>query len=156
MMSDYEKLIAKLGKALNMPDMAPDEDGYLMLKVDDQFVHMQLDAEADEIILYAILQEVEPDRQLEIYARLLTANTFWKETGGATLSIDEASGRVLLGRVLPLRSLDEVEFDVALGRFTDTVTHWEGWLEAANAGGEIYAHERLAGMGIRPAALGTA
>ncbi|MNV16766.1 Tir chaperone protein (CesT) [compost metagenome] len=155
-MDEYQQLIARLGLELNVPDMTPDEDGYLMLQIDEQIVHMQVDADADALILYAILHQVESDRQLEIYARLLTANTFWHETGGATLSIDAASSHVLICRSLSLRVLDEPTLETALARFTDTVNHWETWLTAANAGGAIYPGNDQPGFPIPVAAIALA
>lgn len=140
-MQTFKELVAQLGAGLAMPDLEPDEDGYVALEMDGHIIHLQDDAGAAAIVLYSVLQEIEPARLLEVCARLLTANAFWRETGGATLSLDEASGHVLLCRTVSLHGLELAGLEAALGSFADTTMHWSRWLEAVNEGGTLYEGE---------------
>ena len=134
-------VVAGLGAGLAIPDMEADEDGYVALDVDGYIIHLQDDAGAGAIVLYAVLQEIEDARLLEVCARLLTANAFWRETGGATLALDEASGHVLLCRAVPLVGLDLAALETALGNFADAAAHWSRWLDVVNDGGPLYEGE---------------
>ncbi|CUR67706.1 type III secretion system chaperone [Pseudomonas aeruginosa] len=137
-MHTFRELVAQLGAGLAIPDMEADEDGYVALDMDGHIIHLQEDAGAGVIVLYAVLQEIEEARLLEVCARLLTANAFWRETGGATLALDEVTGHVLLCRAVALNGLDMAGLETALGDFADAAAHWAGWLASVNDGGALY------------------
>lgn len=146
-MHTFRELVAQLGAGLAIPDMEADEDGYVALDMDGHIIHLQEDAGAGAIVLYAVLQEIEEARLLEVCARLLTANAFWRETSGATLALDEASGHVLLCRAEHLSGLDLAELEAALGNFADAVAHWSRWLDSVNEGGALYDDDGSAATG---------
>ena len=56
-MHTFRELVAGLGAGLAIPDMEADEDGYVALDVDGYIIHLQDDAGAGAIVLYAVLQE---------------------------------------------------------------------------------------------------
>lgn len=136
-LSSFQGLIAELGQSLNMADMAVGEDGYVGLVVDDHEIHIQYDADEDDVILFTRLQEADPDRRDAVYALLLGANLLWQGTRGATFSIDFNTGRIFLA---DRRALVKLGLDVVsewIEGFVNVAVYWRSRIEAANDGGPL-------------------
>ena len=67
-MHTFRELVAQLGAGLAIPDMEADEDGYVALDMDGHIIHLQEDAGAGVIVLYAVLQEIERPKGKETAA----------------------------------------------------------------------------------------
>ncbi len=136
-LSSYQALIAELGRTLGMADMAAGEDGYVGLVVDGHEIHIQHEAEDDEVILFARLPEADPDRREGIYAMLLAANMFWQGTRGATFSADFDTGRVFLADRRAQVALDVESLSDWIERFANVAAYWHTRIEDANDGGPL-------------------
>ena len=62
-LSAFQALVAELGQSLGAPDLSAGDDGYVGLKIDEIDIHIQYEAEGDAVVLFARLQEIEPDRR---------------------------------------------------------------------------------------------
>ena len=136
-LSAFQALIAELGQSLGAPDLSAGDDGYVGLKIDEIDIHIQYEAEGDAVVLFARLQEIEPDRRDAIYSMLLAANLFWSGTQGATFSADFNTGRVFLADRRPRAALDPEALTGWIERFADVAGHWHGRIDAASEGGPL-------------------
>jgi hypothetical protein len=133
----FQALVAELGQSLGAADMAAGEDGYLGLKIDAHEVHIQYEADDDLVVLFARLQEADPDRRDAIYAMLLAANLFWQGARGATFSADFDTGRIFLADRRGRASLDVESLSSWVEGFADVAAYWRERIESANDGGPL-------------------
>lgn len=114
-----------LGATLGLPALTLDAQGLRSIALDQQhIVHLQADALAQEVVLYAVVGQLSP-HSVGMAEILLRANRFWRGTGGATLSLDDnASPRVILARRLSLVALTPAQFSDAFTGFVDQLHHW--------------------------------
>ena len=146
-LSSYQVLMAELGGTLGMADMAAGEDGYLGLTIDGHALHIQHEADDDQVILFARLPEADPDRRDVIYSMLLAANVFWQGTRGATFSADFDTGRVFLADRRALAGLDVESLSVWIEQFANVAAPWRQRIDDANDGGPL----RSVGAGVSDA-----
>jgi hypothetical protein len=133
----YQALIAELGQSLGAADMTAGEDGYIGLKIDGHEVHIQYEGDDDIVVLYARLQEVEPERRDAINAMLLAANVFWQGTRGATFSADFDTGRIFLADRRGRAALDLESLSTWIEGFSDIATYWRERIGSADDGGPL-------------------
>lgn len=133
----FQALIAELGQSLGAAGMAAGEDGYVGLKIDAHELHVQYDADEDQVVLFARLQEADADRRDAIYAMLLAANLFWQGTRGATFSADFDTGRIFLADRRQRAGLDVESLAAWIEGFADVAAYWRERIEAANDGGPL-------------------
>jgi len=133
----FQALIAELGQSLGAAGMAAGEDGYVGLKIDDHEVHVQYDADDDQVVLFARLQEADPARRDAIYAMLLSANLFWQGTRGATFSADFDTGRIFLADRRERSGLDVEALSTWIEGLADVAAYWRERIESANDGGPL-------------------
>jgi hypothetical protein len=136
-LATFKALVSELGAGLGVPAMAADDDGYVALTFDDMELHLQHEADADEIVVFTRLGEVEIDRAAEIYGMLLGANLFWQGTRGATFSVEPDLGVVFLADRQPAGGMALERLNEWLEHFLDTTDYWRKRLAAANAGGPL-------------------
>ena len=93
---DYlDAYLNALAATLGLPALTLDAQGLRSIALDQQhIIHLQADARAQEVVLYAVVGQLPP-HGTGVAETLLRANRFWRGTGGATLSLDgNASPRV--------------------------------------------------------------
>ena len=72
----------------------------------------------------ADLGEPPPERLERLFRSLLEANDLFRDTGGATLSLDPATGHVRLQRFDAFATLEEVGPDKTIVAFADFAATW--------------------------------
>ncbi len=77
------------GQSIGLAEATPDADGYCAMSFDELVVHFQYDA--DDVVIFSRLGEVDEDRVEGIYGMLLAANMFWQGTKGGTISVEPDS-----------------------------------------------------------------
>lgn len=132
-------LLSGFGGSIGLPGLVPDDDGYAALSFDDLPVHLQFDAEADELVAFSRIGEIDADRRETIYAWLLGANLFWQATKGATLAAEPASDAVFIQHRFDGARADQAAFEAWLAAFVDSAAYWQSRLAAANAGEPLEA-----------------
>jgi len=120
-------MIEAFGRSIGIDDLRLDEAGQCRLKIDAVEVNLELQADAAQLVVYAELGRLPEAGHAAIFARLLEANLFWHDTGGATLSIDRGHQQLLLARAVPLTS-DPLALSEIIERFVDVAEAWSAWL----------------------------
>ena len=118
-----DALIRALGHAVGIDALALDDGGTCTLSMDEVVLTLELDEGEDRLVLHAVLGPLPADGQAELFARLLEANLFWKDTHGATLALDRRNACVLLLRAVPLDS-PPAGFPSLVERFVDCAEAW--------------------------------
>jgi hypothetical protein len=116
-------LMRALGADVGIPDLALDEAHCCTLAFDSVVVNFELDESSEQLFLYASLGPM-PAAGSRVYEQLLEGNLLWKDTGGATLSLDREGGRVMLHQGLPAARLSEVDFKAAVEQFVNVAEAW--------------------------------
>jgi Tir chaperone protein (CesT) family len=116
-------LMRALGADVGIPDLALDEAHCSTLAFDSVVVNFELDESSEQLFLYASLGPM-PAAGSRVYEQLLEGNLLWKDTGGATLSLDREGGRVILHQGLPAERLSEVDFKAAVEQFVNVAEAW--------------------------------
>lgn len=120
-----------LAATLGLPALTLDAQGLRSIALDQQhIIHLQADARAQEVVLYAVVGQLPP-HGAGMAETLLRANRFWRGTGGATLSLDgNTPPRVILARRLSPVALTPAQFSDAFTAFVDQLHHWADQLQA--------------------------
>ena len=120
-----EQMLLNLGKQWGIePELpGPDQEMTLTLQF-DQSVTVVLSAEDDELVVFGRLGEA-PAHSVTFLENLLSANLFWRDTQGATLSLDLDTRAVLMAQRLPERVWREVDdLRQAIERFANLQHYW--------------------------------
>lgn len=128
--SSSRPLLEALAAAAGLPDLPLDAAGGCTLLFDGHPVHFQDDPARHALTFFATLGPVPQGRRSEVLGSMLKANRFWRGTGGATLSLDEAEpAEALLAMRFDTRSPAAApEFIAAVERFIDQAEDWRAWL----------------------------
>lgn len=120
-----KSLVQELGQVIQLPDLAPDEDGYCCLSFDEKItVHIQLDKDTNNLTFFTEVGKVEDVHKLYVYEQLLEANVFWLGTHGATLGVNTSTMMANLGYQEPIQNLDFQRFQQLLEGFVNTAESW--------------------------------
>ena len=150
-LAHFQGLVSDFGAKVGMPDMAADDEGYIAISFDDRVFHLQYETDADRIVVFTKLGEVEVDRLVEIYSMLLAANMFWQGTNGATFSVEPDLGTVFLADRRAASTLNLDGLSDWLEGFINITEYWAKKLELANSGGPIGDGPQPDGDGPPPA-----
>ena len=116
--------LAELGHQMGV-NVTLNEEGVCRLVFDERFlVDIEASPDQDAVHLYSVLCPIPPDDKERFYERLLEANLFGGDTGGAWFALDRAHGEVVLNRTVSMANTDYREFADALEGF---VNHLEAW-----------------------------
>jgi len=128
-------LLQDLAKAAGLSALTLDEADCIGFRFDDRVsVTIRLNPDLPQVELFADVGELPIDTA-ERSARmldLLRANAFWRETGGATLSVRLDECTILLAAHTPLAPLDGLMFQNWLEAFVQTAEIWIERLAAAD------------------------
>jgi len=123
-MEDIRSALKELG-ARNGLEIELDENGACTLELDDgRIVLLQERADLNELDFVATLGPVPEDARAEVFAELLAANFYWKETFGATLSWNADIGEVVLIYPLSLADATPESVETIFTRFADLQSAW--------------------------------
>ena len=108
-----QDLIALLAARAGLPALKLSSDGTAALVIDDKLtLNLEHDEPAGRLLAYVPLGSL-PVQDREAHAvRLLRANLFGRDTGGAVLALD--GDELLLTRTLELEHTDDTRFIAAL------------------------------------------
>lgn len=102
-----------------------DDDGACTLPLsDDRVLHLQLRNDGAELDFLALLGTVPEEVRAFVFERLLSANYYWKETQGATLSWHADLEQVVLTYPVRVDSVDGPTLRGILDRFLDLQAAW--------------------------------
>lgn len=121
---DTASAIMNVGKTLGAADLQLDEDGFACLATDDFEVCFLHEPSERTLLLFARISDLPSEPDAAFYALLLEGNFFTRETGGATLGIDEDRGWVLLSQALFLGAIDPADFEARVIAFIEATAYW--------------------------------
>lgn len=124
MSSAFEKLLHSFGKSVGIPDLCPDANGYCCLSFDEEFIHMEYNDVTHQLFLSSNVGSLPAGDRTRLYESLLEANYFFRNTKGATLSIDIPSEHVVLVYQTPIESLDDHRFECLIENFLTVTEEW--------------------------------
>ena len=98
-------LLEEFGASTGMPELELDEENRCNLMFDEVAVSFELSPDEASVYLYSYLGDVVNNDSKAVFSALLDANYLFRGTLGATLGVDEASGRVVMIRLEDLSTL---------------------------------------------------
>jgi hypothetical protein len=145
----FSALLAALGKTFGIPDLRPDDAASCTLSFDDHVVTLQQDANGRSFTVLTEVGKLPAESSAARAQALLAGNLFWARTGGATLSLLEATRGVILARQFNLDHLDAHAFETALGEFLNAADAWRAELAAPEGQSTAAAEPTAFPMGLR-------
>ncbi len=89
-MKKFQMLLNDVAAITGLESLVPDESGGCAIRLDDVILNIQFMEDTRQCYFFSQLFQIpalEKDR-LSLYERLLSANCFYRETGGGILGID--------------------------------------------------------------------
>lgn len=103
-MDVYKALVKELGARLEFDnEVQPNSDGLCILDINDTYLSLRYNDYTKIISMYVYVCDVPQDCPSVVLARLLDAQSFFKESHGATFSKAKDSDSVLLHLNIPLQ-----------------------------------------------------
>lgn len=134
---EFKELIADFAARVGVTESVEvDDENRCAFEIDGMGVIAQGLDEVGVVSLLAFIAPPPPERLERLYRRLLEANHLYRETFGATLSVDPESGLVCLVKHLPAATLDGEGFFREAGLFTNAIEHWKTVVENFRDGPE--------------------
>jgi hypothetical protein len=124
-MKPFESLLADLGNELKIGPLTLDAGGYVQLCFEEDLVVMiKVEEEPPTLTLFCRVGEA-PDNHPEFAEELLSSNLFWRDTAGATLSLERYSRSVILAKQFSTASLEsEGVFAREMKAFIESCREW--------------------------------
>ena len=120
-----KNLIAEFGASIGIPELTLDEENRCNLMFDEVAVSFELSPDEDAVYIYAYLGDVVRTGNGALFTALLGANYLFKGTRGATIGVDEASGRVVMIRSEDLSALRLSRFSSLVEEFINLAELWQ-------------------------------
>ncbi|MBP5320930.1 MAG: type III secretion system chaperone [Kiritimatiellae bacterium] len=128
-MDDIALALKELGEKNGLA-IALDANGACTLELEDgRMLCLQERANLNELDFVAILGEVPETARAEVFTDLLSANFYWKETLGATLSWNADLEQVVLIYPFPLADATPASLEAIFTRFLELQAAWKDRLE---------------------------
>ena len=123
-MLDIKQVLKEIG-AKNGLEMCLDENGACTLELaDGRVVVLQERADLNELDFVANLGTVPEEVRAEVFTALLSANFYWNETFGATLSWNADLEEAVLIYPLPLAEATPESVETIFNRFVELQSAW--------------------------------
>jgi len=109
--------------------MTVDENGSAAFEFEDSFrVGIEAPGDSEVVHLYAVIADIPADdtEKLSLFTRLLTANQFGEQTGGAMFAIHEGTNSILLCYNVLVANTESQDFENTLGNFIETAERYVG------------------------------
>ena len=117
-----EELVSDFGKRIGV-ELALD-DNACAFEADGLAVMINYFQELEAFVLTGDLGEPPPEHLEGLFKMLLVANHLFTGTAGATLALNQDTGRVSICRTLPLALLDGNSFYAQVERFVNMSETW--------------------------------
>jgi len=156
-MREIEEILKGIGER-NGLEIVLDENGACALELSDgRVVLLQERADVNELDFVATLGSVPDEARAEVFAELLSANFYWNETFGATISWNADLEEAVLIYPLPLAGATPESVETIFTRFVELQAAWAkrfaGMVAAAQerASGETEDDDEEDDWGASPA-----
>lgn len=116
--------LKELGEQLELPDLRFDQDGFCSISTDQLQVCFVDFSSNDAILMFSQVSDLPDEPDVEFLTMLMEGNFFTRETGGATLGVDEFKNAVVISKTLSLSALDKDSFIEQVADFADIAAYW--------------------------------
>jgi hypothetical protein len=122
----FNDYLRRIAAQFGLNDLALDETGFCALELTDLHLQINIELIRDEIFcLHADLGEYYQREESKLFAMLLMANLYGRETDGATLAIDQTRRQIVLCTTRRTQEIrDFPQFQGMLEVFIDTAARW--------------------------------
>ena len=124
-MENIETVLKELGEKNGFDISLDGNDACTLELADGRPLVLQLRAALNELDFVAILGSVPGDRRADVFTDLLSANYYWQETLGATLSWNPALEQVVLIYPFPLADATPESLESTFERFLELQAAWK-------------------------------
>ena len=125
-------LLGELGQKMGLGKIEVSDENTCRLIFDDKLiVDFEPSNDGKQLYVYSVLCSVAHGERDGFYRRLLLANLFGRETGGASFGLDDETDEVIMFRSFPLETTDFQVFQEGLEAFLNGL---EEWMERAGSG----------------------
>jgi len=93
------------------------DESIIKLQINDTVVAFEEALEGNAFFMFAVIDTVPHERELEIMREALSGNLFHKETGDASIGYDKETRTLVLFQKIPLEHMDEHKLESALTIF---------------------------------------
>ena len=125
---EAQELLEALSETIEV-ELAFDEDGMASFSADGMSVTLHNLPEVGGLLIEGDLGAPLPENPMGLYKTVLESQHLFRDTVGATISIDPSTGRFTLCRVLMTQLLDKASFIEAVGRFLSTQEVWTKFIQ---------------------------
>ena len=126
-----ERLIKNFGTRLGIK-LKLDDSHSCSFEADNTLITITHLPETDEIVLLGDLGELPGANREPLLMKLLQGNYLFKETHGATFSVNTESKHIVLCRLFPAASMDDYGFFALTEQFVNVAEHYARILTAKN------------------------
>ena len=108
MSKDYlNSLLSRVGELIGMHNLTADDDGYCLLRIDDQLdLSIEFDEDTESAILSATCGVLPEPPSPALLAEIIMANYYWIGSGGGTLALNGRNRTLYLQFREPMAQLD--------------------------------------------------
>ena len=122
---EFKELIAEFAARVGVTEsVVIDDENRCAFEIDGMGVIAQGLDEVGVVSLLAFIAPPPPERLERLYRRLLEANHLYRETFGATLSVDPRTGSVRLCRCVPYPALGGDRLEALVLGFITALADW--------------------------------
>ena len=121
-----EQLLNDLGLSMGMKGLMFNDQGCARLVFDEKYIiNLELNSLTEQLHIYSDLGGLPDQAREQLYLKLLNANLFHAQTGGASLAVDSVHQQVVLCRTLNAEPLSGQEFFEIIETFVNAVEDWQ-------------------------------
>jgi hypothetical protein len=122
---DHHMLLAELGRAVAIPDLAFDDEGYCCLSFDETILNLEFRNDRRDFLIYAPIGRVEAHPPPDYLGRLMQAGYAASLANGGGIGLDHVAGAVMFVHTIPLRGLTPGDFTEEIRRLVERIETWQ-------------------------------
>jgi len=126
---DHHMLLGELGRAVAIPDLAFDDEGYCCLSFDEIMVNLEFRSDRGDFLIYAPIGRIESHPPADYLGRLMQAGYAASLANGGGIGLDHVAGAVMFVHTIPLRGLTPADFTEEIRRLVDRIDTWQRVVE---------------------------
>jgi hypothetical protein len=126
---DHHMLLGELGRAVAIPDLAFDDEGYCCLSFDEIMVNLEFRSDRGDFLIYAPIGRIEAHPPADYLGRLMQAGYAAALANGGGIGLDHVAGTVMFVHTIPLRGLTAPDFTEEIRRLVDRIETWQRVVE---------------------------
>lgn len=124
-MSLFSNLMRDFGQIIGLEGLVPNDDNECVLEIDNFIVTLSGQGD-DFLLIYSTVGTLPEKNREDLYARLLSGNYFFAETGGATLAVNPDGGDIQFLYGVNVKGMDAGALSRIMENYLDRLEHWSG------------------------------